>query len=345
MSKMKKPAVLLSMVMLLSVALLLAGCGGSGNGSSGGKGNDVIKIRLGYTLAPGNHYDVMSRKFGELVAQKTSNKVKVEVFPQSQLGGEVQMIQAAKVGTQEMLITAQAPLENTVKEWTIFDMPYLFDSIDQANAVLNGPVGDRFLKMLPQHGLIGLGWLSVMERNVFSSKPINSLPNMKGMKIRVMEAPGYVQAYTALGATPTPMAYNEVYTALQQGVVDGGDTSPDQFNEDKFIEVAKYYNITHVHYLPAVLLVSKKTYDTWSPDIQKAVQDSASEALKYGRDYYKEAYKKSLDKAREKGVQVIQTDVAPFKEAVKPVYDKLLKDIPQGEELYKAIQEAKQKAS
>src|SRR5690606_38556371 len=136
--------------------------------------------------------------------------MKINLFPQSQLGGEVKMIQAARIGALDMLITAQAPLVNTVKEYSLFDVPYLFDNLDQANKVLTGPVGKQFLDMLPKYNMVGLGFLSAMERNVFSARPVNNVGDMEGMKLRVMQSPGYVSAYKSLDVLPTPMAYGDL---------------------------------------------------------------------------------------------------------------------------------------
>jgi tripartite ATP-independent transporter DctP family solute receptor len=301
-----------------------------------------VSLNVGHTLAPDSHYQVATKRMAEIAAKKSNGEIKINVFPQSQLGGEVKMIQAARTGGLDMLITAQAPLTNTVKAYSLFDMPYLFDSVDQANTVLSGPVGKEFLDMLPQYNLVGLGFLSVMERNVFSSKPIRSGSDMAGMKIRVMQSPGYVKAYEAFGAQPTPMAYPDVYMALQQGVVDGADTSPDQFVMDKFIEVSKFYNITRVHYLPALLIASKASWEKLTPDQRKIVQDSATEALVESRAYYKKSYDESIATMKKAGVQVIEPNVASLKLTTSAKVDEgLLATIPEGKALYGKVQAAK----
>lgn len=332
------------LIIVFLLGTVLAGCGGSAentSSSSSASGEKVVELNLGHTLAPDSHYHAMATKMAELVKDKSNGRIKINVFPQSQLGGEVKMIQAARTGSLGLLITAQAPLTTTIKEYAIFDLPYLFDSVDEANKVLASPIGDKFLDMLPEHDLVGLGWLSAMERNVFSSKPVQTVDDLNGFKIRVMQSPGYVQTYEALGAQPTPMAYSEVYTALQQGVVDGGDTSPDQFVMDKFIEVADYYNITRVHYLPALLIGSKKIWEGLTEEQQKIIQEAADEAIKYGINYYEESYDKSIKKMKEAGVEVVQTDVSTLKQAAQKVNDPLLNEIPNGQELFEEIQAAK----
>lgn len=301
----------------------------------------TLELNVGHTLAPDSHYQVATTRMAELAAKKSNGQIKINVFPQSQLGGEVKMIQAARTGGLDMFITAQAPLVNTVKAYSLFDMPYLFDSVDQANKVLSGPVGKEFLDMLPKYNLVGLGFLSVMERNVFSSKPIKSGTDMAGMKLRVMQSPGYVKAYESFGAQPTPMAYGDVYMSLQQGVVDGADTSPDQFVMDKFVEVSKFYNLTKVHYLPALLIVSKPKWDKLTPQQQAILKASADEALADSRVYYKKSYAESIDRMKKAGVTVVEPNLAPMKQTSSKIDADLLSNIPDGKKLYDKVQAAK----
>lgn len=331
-------------ITVLTLITFLVGCGttvsspttvSTGNTSSSGA---KILLRLGHTLAPESHYQLTGLEFARLVKEKTKGQVDVQVFPQSQLGGEVQMTQALRTGTQEMEITAQAPVENTIKEWAIFDIPYLFDNIDQANKVLQGPVGKKYLDMLKQHNMIGLAWMSVLERNVFTGKkPVKTMDDMKSLKIRVMQSPGYINAYKAVGANPSPLAYNELYLALQQGLVDGADTGPDQFVMDKFTEVSKFYSLTHVHYLPVAIVISKTTWDQLSPDLQKVVQEAATEAAQFDLKTYKKHYDESLTTIKSKGIQVIDVDTSLWAKATQEAIVGLLKDIPNGQVLYDEI--------
>ena len=300
-----------------------------------------LQLNVGHTLSPESHYQVATTRMAELAAQKSKGQIKINIFPQSQLGGEVKMIQAARTGGLDMLITAQAPLTSTVKAYSLFDVPYLFDSIEQANKVLMGTVGKEFLDMLPRYNLIGLGFLSVMERNVFSSKPIRTGADLVGMKVRVMQSPGYVKAYESFGAQPTPMAYGDVYMALQQGVVDGADTSPDQFIMDKFVEVSKYYNLTKVHYLPALLIMGKPKWDKLTAEQKTILQQSADEALAESRRYYKTSYDESIAQMKKAGVTVVEPSLAKMKQISSKVDEPLLAEIPDGKKLYDEVQAAK----
>lgn len=345
---MNKKPLILTLVFVFGIVMFLSGCNSNKESSAtgqDGKSEDSdsvkpIELKIGHTLATDSHYNEFAKKFAEVASEKSGGKIKINIFPKSQLGGEVQMIQAARAGSLGFVITAQAPLTNTIKEFAIFDLPYLFDSVDQANKVLQGDVGDKFLDMLPEYGLVGFDWLSAMERNVFSNKPIETVDDFDGFKIRVMQSPGYVKAYESLGAQPTPMAYSELYTSLQQGVIDGGDTSPDQFIMDKFIEVSDYYNLTRMHYLPALVIGSKKVWDGLSSKQQEILEESIEVAKKHAIEYYKESYTASIKKMKEEGVEVVKTDVSSLKKASQTVYDELLSNIPNGQKLFDLIEEA-----
>lgn len=298
----------------------------------------ALTLNLGHTLAPESHYQVMAEKLGELIEQKSGGEITINTFPQSQLGGEVKMIQSARSGTLDLFVTAQAPLTSTIKDFSFFDVPYLFDSVDQANAALAGPLGKHFLDLLPEYNLVGLGWLSAMERNVFASRAIESEEAMHGLKLRVMQSPGYVQTYESLGAQPTPMAYGELYIALQQGVIDGGDTSPDQFVMDKFTEVSKFYSLTRVHYLPGLLIMSKRRWDSLNEQQQGWLQEAADEALAHGIEYYKKTYDESIEEMKTRGVTVVETDVAPLREQSAKVRESLIEQVPEGRKLSELLE-------
>lgn len=311
--------------------------------SSHAMADDKVVMKLGHTLAPDNHYQLTAQVFAKEVAARTHGHVEIQLFPQSQLGGEVQMTQALRTGTQDLMISAQAPIENTIKQWQIFDTPYLFSNLDEANRVLQGPVGRKYLDMMKPMHMIGLTWLSVGERNLFTTKrPIQSLADMKDLKVRVMQSPGYIAGYKALGANPTPLAYNQLFLALSQGLVDGADTSPEQFIQDKFSDVAKHFYVTHVNYLPVVLAMSKASWDKLSPADQKAFQESAKVAADYDLKEYKHEYDTAIAAMKSKGIQVTVVDTAPWVEATKSAREELINKIPDGPALYQEINTAKQ---
>lgn len=301
----------------------------------------ALDMNLGHTLTLDSPFHIGAAKFAELLKERSGGEINITVFPHSQLGGEVTMIQGAQMGTEDVFVTGQSPLTNVAKEFLIFDIPYLFDSVAQANEVLNGEVGDQFLDLMDAYNLKGLGWLSTMERNVFASRAINTAEDFSGMKLRVIQSPGYVDSYSALGAQATPMAYADLYLALQQGVIDGADTSPDQFVSDKFIEVSKFYNVTRVHYMPALLVMSKHRWDSFSPDEQVMVQQAADDAMAHAQAYYAEVYAKGMDAIRAAGVTIVEPDVETLKAATAEVAQQLISQIPNGQALYDAVLAAK----
>ena len=303
---------------------------------------DKLVMKLGHTLSPENHYQLTALEFAKVVKQKTNGKIEILVFPQAQLGGEVQMTQALRTGTQDFMIGAQAVVENTVKEWQVLSVPYLFDSVDDANNTLRSPVGKKFLDLLQDHNMIGLTWLSALERDVFTAKrTVSSLEDLKGLKLRVMQSPGYIDGYRALGANPTPLAYNQLYLALQQGVVDGAETSPDQFVQDKFTEVAKHFYLTRTHYVCVVLAIGKASWNKLTPDLQKALREAAAEATRYDIKEYKKKYEESLATMKSKGIDVKEVDIRPWIAATQQARDEMLAKIPNGPGLYKELVAAK----
>lgn len=305
----------------------------------------ALNMDVGHTLTTDSPFHVGAQKFADVLKTKSNGKITVSVFPHSQLGGELTMIQGAVAGATDLFVTGQPALNNVVKEFLVFDAPFLFDNVQQANEILAGPVGDKFMDILPKYGLVGLGWFSAIERNVFGDRAINAAGDLKGMKIRVIQSPGYVESYKTLGAQATPMAYSELYLALQQKVIDGGETTPDQFVSDKFIEVSKYFNMTHINIHPALLVMSKTRWDSLSADEQKMVKAAADEAMAYARDYYKKVYDEGMKTMAEKGVTVVYpSDLASLVQATRPVVQKLVGQAPNGQALYDAVMAAKAKA-
>jgi TRAP-type transport system periplasmic protein len=322
---------------LAACALLVGGFGGIG------QAQDKVVVKVGHMLPPDSHYQQTSHEFARLVAQKSNGKIEVQVFAQSQLGNEIQMIQALRTGTQDMVITAQPPVVNTIKQWEIFDIPYLFDSLEEANRVMQGPVGRKYLDMLPQANMIGLAWMSCLEHNLFTmKKTVRSLEDMKQLKVRVLQSPGVIAGYKSLGANPTPIAYNQLFIASSQGVIDAATMSPDQFVQDKFVDIAKHYYLTHVNYMPIVLAIGKPSWSKLTPEQQKIVQEAAAEAaLRDVREYYPQQYESGMNEIRKAGIDVQPVDTKQWAAATIPARDEILARIPDGQALFKEIQAAR----
>jgi tripartite ATP-independent transporter DctP family solute receptor len=299
-------------------------------------------LRIGHTLSTESHWQNWSLHFAGLVKEKTAGRYEVQIFPQSQLGGEIQMLQALRAGIQDLIITAQAAVDPTVPNWQMFDVPYLFGSIDEANRVLALPIGRKFLDMTSSHGLTALGWGSVVERDVFTaSKPIKSLDDMHGLKLRVIQSPGYIQAYRALGANPVPLAYNELYLALKEGTVDGADTTADQMAMDKFFEISKSFSRTRVNYLPVAMLASKRVWEALPAADRNALNEAAAISIAQDCKVYGAGFEGDLNVLRGKGVTIYEIDTAPWVKATEEVRQQLIGGIENGNQLYDELQKAK----
>ncbi|MDS1137135.1 TRAP transporter substrate-binding protein [Nitratireductor indicus] len=292
----------------------------------------AVDLTLGHVLSEDSHYHAAATKFAELVSEKSKGDINVTVFPAGQLGGEVQMIQNARSGAIDLVVTGEPPLENIVFELAVLSLPYLFDTTDAANAALQGKAGDKLLSYIDKHDLVGLGFVSVFERSVYGTKPVRSLDDMKGFKIRVIQGPGFVGAYEALGAQSTPMAYSEVFLALQSGVVDGAEASPEQLIQDKFVEATKYFNLTRVHHMAATMIMSKAAFDRLTPEQQAIVREAGKEASAASIDVYKKNAADGLEELKKAGIEIIEPDLAPFMEKARGAWDGLLANIPEGKE-------------
>lgn len=300
---------------------------------------EEIELSLGHVLTEESHYHAAAVKFAEVLAEKSEGRIKVNIFPAGQLGGEVKQIQSLRTGTQDLVVTGEAPVENTSRDYTVFSFPYLFDSVAQANSILTGPIGREMLDLLDQYDIKGLDFISALERNVFTNgKRIETAEDMKGLKIRVIQGPGYVTTYEALGAQPTPMAYSELYMAMQNGTVDAAENSPDVFLQDRFVEVSKTYVLSKILYMPALILMSKSSFNALSPEDQALVTEASAEAAVHATDFYVKGFDKAMTEIAARGIEIIEPDLASFRASRPEVHAKLLEVYPEAKPWLEKIQ-------
>lgn len=264
--------------------------------------------------------------FKQLVEKNSGGKIKVKNFYSAQLGDDLQMTSALQAGTQEVTIPSTSPLVGIVKEFGLFDLPYTFNNRKEAYAVLDGPVGQAILKKLQDHGLVGLGYWENGFRNVTNSKhPIKTVADFKGLKLRVMQNDIFISAFKALGVNPTPMAFSQVFNALQSHTVDGQENPYTTILSNKFYEVNKYVSSTQHVYTPFVFLIGKKFWDKLDPTEQKIIKDAAVKAGKWQREDNAKENSTALAKLKEKGMVVTQFPDAQkdkIREILKPVLKK-----------------------
>jgi len=334
---------IVSLFVIAMMILVLAACGGKEKG--GGEG-EVKTIRAGIGLNDQHPQFKALVKFQEIVEEKTEGKIKVETYHSGQLGDDRSMTEALQIGSQEVTIPSTAPLANFVPEFSIFDFPFLFPNEEVADAVLDGEVGQKILDKLEDQNLVGLAYWENGFRDVTNSKlPIATAADFKGLKLRTMENELHLEAFKALGANPTPMALGELFTAMQQGTVDGQENPVPTIYLQKFYEVQDYVSNTHHIYSPFVFLMSKSFFDGLTEDQQVIVKEAALEAGKYERELNREANKQNLEDLKETGMTY--TEITPearqeMVELVQPTIDKYAEKIGKEavQEVYDAIEEA-----
>ncbi|ARN23294.1 C4-dicarboxylate ABC transporter [Piscinibacter gummiphilus] len=267
------------------------------------------------------------RHMGELVSQRTNGRHSIKVYAKSALGIEKDTIEQTKLGALAMTRVNSSAMNNVCQETTVVTMPFLFNSKEHMRKVLDGAVGDDILKACAAQGFIGLAWYDSGARSIYTvKKPIKTLADAKGLKVRVQQSDLWVSLLEAMGANATPMPFGEVYTALKTGLIDAAENNYPSYESSRHFEVAKYFSKTEHSMAPEILLFSKKTWDTLSPEDQKIIREAAKESVVYMRKLWDEREEKSLATVKAAGAQIVEVDKASFQAAMKPVYDKYLQD-------------------
>ncbi|MDQ2696746.1 MAG: TRAP transporter substrate-binding protein [Pseudomonadota bacterium] len=294
-------------------------------------------IKFGYGIAEEHPLGQGVNKFSQVVSDKSGGRIKVKGYAQNVLGSETQMISAAQGGVQEMVGTSSAPIAGIIKEFALFDFPFLFADEQQADAVLDGTVGRQLLDKLADKGLIGLCFWETGFRMVTNSRhPIAKAEDLQGLKIRTMQNPVYIEAFNTLGANAVPMPFTELYTAMETRAVDAQENPYGIIEAAKFDEVQKYLSATKHAYSPFVVMVSKKFWDKLTADEKQILQDACVEAQGYQRQLNREQNAKIVEELQNRGMEF--NEIPPeerekMQQQLKPVIDKYAKEV--GEDLVK----------
>lgn len=282
-----------------------------------------INIKLAHTVPATHAYHKGYMKFKDMVEKRTDGKISVTIFPHGTLGGDIQAADSVQMGISQMALTGTFGLYDYNPKWAVMDLPYLFSTYEDVDKIINGPIGKELLGE-PVGNAYVLGFMENGFRYVTNNKrPINTLEDMKGLKIRTMEAPVHVSAFKAMGASPTPMPFGELYTAMQTGVVDGEENPPSLFYAMKFYEVQKYFSKTRHVYLAGLTLINKPFFDGLPADIQEIIKTSFTEAAEYQRELVRkdDAEKLELLKTELEVNDISEKEIKRMKEATRPVYD------------------------
>ncbi len=305
------------------------------------------KVKFGGNLADGSPQALAMKRFAQEVGEATGGKWQVQLYHNNSLGSDPQMQSALQGGVQEMAAVGTPTLVGLVKEFAVFDFPFLFANEKEADTVLDGPFGKKLMDRLPSVGIVGITYWENGFRNITNSRrPITNVEDLSGVKLRVMQNPVALDAFRAIGANPVPMAFSELFTALETRTVDGQENPVVIIQTSKFYEVQKYLTVSRHVYTPFIVLASKKWWDALTADERKVVQDAGTRTRAYQRQVSREMVDKSMQDLRSKGMQVNElspVEMAKVRDRVKPVVEKHTQTIGAAtvQELYDEIAKAR----
>ena len=267
-----------------------------------------------------------AEKFAEIVAAKSGGKIKINLFPGGVLGGDAPTVSALQGGTVEMTVLNSGILASQVKDFEVYDFPFMFANGREADAVVDGPFGQKLHAKLSDKGIVGLAYWELGFRNITNSKrAINKVEDLDGLKLRVIPNAINVDWVKAVGGNPTPMAFPEVYAALESKAIDGQENPLNVILANKFAEVQKFLTLSNHQYNPQSVIFSKKVWDTLSADEKKILQDAAQEAAVFQRKTSRDAAAGNLEALKKAGMTVTElpaAEQAKLREKFKPVVDK-----------------------
>ena len=283
-------------------------------------------VRFGYGLAEESNQGRAAKFLAEDLAKRTGGKLRMKGFASASLGSDIQMQNALIGGAQEMTVVTTSTLVGIVDDFGVFDLPFLFANEKEADAVLDGPVGKKLMAKLESKGLVGLVFWENGFRNLTNSKhPIAKMDDLKGVKLRVMQNPMYIDMFNAMGANAVPLAFSELFTALESRTVDGEENPVNTIESSKFYEVQKYLSITRHVYSPWIVLASKKWWDGLNADEKKAVEASAIASRDFERKDSRTEGARALEDLKKKGMQVTnvsETELERMRAAARPAVTK-----------------------
>jgi TRAP-type transport system periplasmic protein len=283
-------------------------------------------FKLGLQNPKGHPLELGATKFSELVSAKSGGKLKVNVFPGGTLGGDAPTVSALQGGTVEMTLLNSGILASQLKDFEVFDFPFMFANAQEADAVVDGPFGQKMHSKLADKGIVGLAYYELGFRNITNGRrAISTVEDIAGLKLRVIPNAINVDWVKALGANPTPMAFPEVYAGLESKAIDGQENPFSVILANKFFEVQKFLAVTNHQYNPQSLIFSKKVWDTLSADEKKILTEAAVEASRFQRQVNREAAAGQLDQLKKAGMQVSEfsaAEQAKLRAKLTPVVEK-----------------------
>lgn len=293
-------------------------------------------IRVASVTGPSHHHNISLEWFAEQVAARDVG-LNIEVLDGAQLGGERDYVEGMMLGSIQMAQVSTAPVAGFIPEFDLFSLPYLIRDTDHFKAVVSGPVGEKFNELAEARGLKILAWFDNGYRNVFNKvRPVVTPEDMAGLKIRVMESPLMVDTVNAMGGSATPMSYSELYTALEQGVLDGGENAAGNVLNDRFYEVTNYLSMTEHFRPPGIVAISLGTWNGLTEEQQQVLLEEGARLQDYEIDLTAEVAAQALEELQSHGMEVNEVDVEAFRARMGPVYDDF--KATHGPEMLEAVQ-------
>ena len=265
------------------------------------------------------------QRMGKKLDTATNGRITIQMYPSMQLGGEKEMIEQAQVGALQIARISVGAMGPVVDELNVFNLPFVFRDEQHMRHVIDGPIGTELLDKIsnnPNSRLIALGWMDAGTRNVYSNKPVTQPADLKGMKVRMMGNPIFVETMNAMGGNGVAMGFNELYSALQTGVVDGAENNEPTVLAQNHYQVAKVMSQTGHLIIPEIFVFSKRTWETLTPEDQALVKRFAREAQLEERKLWDEKTAVATDELKAKGMKFVPADKAAFYKATQPVRDK-----------------------
>lgn len=317
---------------MLAFLVLLGGCGGSES--------EQRVIRLGHGLDPSHPVHKAMEFMAKRLREKSDERLRMEIYPSEQLGSERECLELLQIGSLGMTKVSSAVMEGFSPLYKVYGLPYLFESEKHRFDVLRGSIGKRILKSSTDDWLRGMGYYDAGSRSFYTQDtPVRTPEDLEGLKIRVMESPIAIRTVNMLGASATPISWGELYTSLQQGVVDGAENNAPSFHLSNHYEVTGYYSLDEHAALPDVLLMSTHLWNDLSEQEKTWVEEAVRESTEYQRKLWDEATQKAMRAVKEAGIKVIRPDKEPFREAVQPLYEQIQQESPKVYELAQQVRE------
>lgn len=300
--------------------------------------NDQTNIRLAHGLSPSHPVHKGMERMAKLVNEKSEGKLTITIFPSQQLGSERETLELLQIGSIGMTKVSSAALENFVPELRVYSLPYLFKNEEHILNVLDGEIGKELLLAGEDYWLRGLTYYDAGQRSFYTKdRPIETPTDLEGLKIRVMESQMAVNMVDELGGAPTPISWGELYTALQQGVVDGAENNPPSFLTSRHYEVSGYYSLDEHTMLPDLLLISTIQWNNLTEQEQNWLQEAADSSTVYQRQIWAEAEHEALQTVQDAGVEIIYPDKQLFIDKTAPIYEQFRISDPEFYDLIQSI--------